>query len=145
MSIETLKIYNQLYTNTERKQLIADMITEFRKLYKYQKKEVAELIGIKPQTYGAYESGRNEIPAEILVRLSILYDTPTDVLMQRDVMTKNEETAKSQLDRYDEEISKLREEVLKGKPEATELITQMLQGIQELNDNLKKNIEAGKK
>ena len=60
-------------------------------------------------------------------------------------MTKNEETAKSQLDRYDEEISKLREEVLKGKPEATELITQMLQGIQELNDNLKKNIEAGKK
>ena len=145
MSIETLKLYNQLYTKTERKQLIADMITEFRKLYKYQKKEVAELIGIKPQTYGAYESGRNEIPAEILVRLSILYDTPTDVLMQRDVMAKNEETAKSQLDRYDEEISKLREEVLKGKPEATELITQMLQGIQELNDNLKKNIEAGKK
>lgn len=38
MSIETLKLYNQLYTNTERKQLIADMITEFRKLYKYQKR-----------------------------------------------------------------------------------------------------------
>lgn len=59
-------------------------------------------------------------------------------------MAKNEETAKSQLDRYDEEISKLREEVLKGKPEATELITQMLQGIQELNDNLKRTLKQAK-
>lgn len=141
MSIEDVKLYNQLYTNAERKQMIADMVAEFRKINKYQKKAVAEIIGIKPQTYGAYESGRNEIPAEIIVRLSLLYDVPTDVLMQRDVMTKSKETAKEQLDRYDEELNKLREEVLKGKPEASEMLTQLVKGIQELNDTLKKSVE----
>ena len=90
MNIELLKKYDNLYDQSERKILTAVMLCAYREANNLQKKEVAELIGIKPQTYGAYESGRNETPTEVLVRLSILYDVPVDVLIQRDNMSKTE-------------------------------------------------------
>ena len=94
MNTELLKQYNNLYDVTERKALIADMLTAFREMNRLQKKDVAEYLGIKPQTYNAYESGRNEPPAEILVRLSLLYDVPIDVLVQKDNMSKTQKSAK---------------------------------------------------
>ena len=64
MNIETLQNYNCLYNNTERKELIAESISTFRKSNNLSMKEVAELIGITPQAYGAYERGRNEPPCK---------------------------------------------------------------------------------
>lgn len=141
MNIELLKIYDCLYTQEERKQLTASMIAEFRKANKLMKKEVAELIGIKPQTYGAYESGRNETPAEVLVRLSILYDVPVDMLIQRDKMSKEEKSAQEQLQYYDEQIKQLREEILKGNPEAREMLQMIVDSTQALTDAIKKASE----
>lgn len=134
-----LKNYNNLYDITERKKLIATMLTEFRKVNGYQQKEVAELIGIKSQTYNAYESGRNETPAEILVRLSILYDTPIDILVQRDNTTKEKKSVQTTLDIYDKEIQGLREELLKGDPKAQEVFTKLLDGIQDFTNALREN------
>lgn len=141
MNVELLKRYNNLYDQAERKQLIALMISEFRKANGLQKKEVAELIGIKPQTYGAYESGRNETPAEVLVRLSMLYDVPVDVLIQRDNMSKTEKSAQEQLEYYDEQINQLREELLKGDPKTKEVFSQFIDSIQEMTDVLKEKIK----
>lgn len=134
-----LKNYNNLYDITERKKLISTMLTEFRKVNGYQQKEVAELIGIKSQTYNAYESGRNETPAEILVRLSILYDTPIDILVQRDNITKEEKSIQTTLNIYDKEIQGLREELLKGDPKAQEVFTKLLDGIQDFTNALREN------
>lgn len=139
MGKEELKNYNNLYDTTERKKLIATMLTEFRKVNGYQQKEVAELIGIKSQTYNAYESGRNETPAEILVRLSILYDTPIDILVQRDNTTKEKKSVQTTLDIYDKEIQGLREELLKGDPKAQEVFTKLLDGIQDFTNALREN------
>lgn len=140
MNLELLKQYNNLYDQSERKQMIASMICEFRKANKLQKKEVAELIGIKPQTYGAYESGRNETPAEVLVRLSMLYDVPVDILIQRDNMSKTEKSAQEQLEFYNEQINQLREELLKGDPQTKEVFSQLLDGLQAMNDTLKEKV-----
>lgn len=139
MGKEELKKYNNLYDITERKKLISTMLTEFRKVNGYQQKEVAELIGIKSQTYNAYESGRNETPAEILVRLSILYDTPIDILVQRDNTTKEKKSVQTTLDIYDKEIQGLREELLKGDPKAQEVFTKLLDGIQDFTNALREN------
>lgn len=138
MNKEALKQYNNLYEANERKDLIASMLAEFRKANNLQQKEIAELIGIKAQTYCAYESGRNEPPAEILVRLSWIYEIPVDVLIQRDNISKAEQSPQDILDRYDSQIKELRQELLKGDPEATKMFTSLLDGIQTLSDTIRK-------
>lgn len=142
MSIEKLQNYNNLYDNTERKQLIAESMILFRTSKNLQMKEVAELIGITPQAYGAYERGRNEPPTEVLVRLSMLYDVSIDVLVQRDNFNKDRLTIKKQLDMYDEQIKQLRAELLKGDPEAQRALTEMLNTIQSLTDTMREKIQT---
>lgn len=138
MNTELLKRYNNLYDVTERKALIADMLTAFREMNRLQKKDVAEYLGIKPQTYNAYESGRNEPPAEILVRLSLLYDVPIDVLVQKDNMSKTQKSAKEQLDYYDKQIDQLKEELIKtGNSEDIQLF---LDGVKQLTEAMKTNL-----
>lgn len=144
MNIELLKKYDNLYDQSERKILTAVMLCAYREANKLQKKEVAELIGIKPQTYGAYESGRNETPTEVLVRLSILYDVPVDVLIQRDNMSKTEKSAQEQLNYYDEQINELREELLKGDPKTKEAFSQFIDSVQAMTDVLREAIKANK-
>lgn len=139
MNIELLKRYNNLFDQTERKMLTAAMLRAFRETYNLQKKEVAELIGIKPQTYGAYESGRNETPAEVLVRLSMLYDVPVDLLIQRDKMSRDDKSAHEQLEYFDEQINELREAILRGDGETSEQFSQFIEGIQALTNAIKEN------
>ena len=76
--------YNNLFTVEERKKIIAQSMGELRKSSGLSQKEAAAKIGISQATYSAYERGRNEPPAEILVRLSHLYKCPVDILVQRD-------------------------------------------------------------
>lgn len=142
MNIEKLQNYNNLYDNTERKQLIAESMILFRTSNNLQMKEVAELIGITPQAYGAYERGRNEPPTEVLVRLSMLYDVSIDVLVQRDNFNKDRLTVKKQLDMYDEQIKQLRAELLKGDPEAQKALTEMLNTIQSLTDTMREKMQT---
>lgn len=138
MNIEKLKLYNNLYEITERKLLIADMLTAFREMNHLQKKDVAEYLCIKPQTYNAYESGRNEPPAEILVRLSLLYDVPVDILIQKDNMSRTQQTAKEQLDFYDNQIDQLKEELIKNGD--NENIQMFLDGIKQLTEAMQKSL-----
>jgi transcriptional regulator with XRE-family HTH domain len=141
MNKELLERYNALYTQEERKKMTAQMLSSFRKLNKLQQKEVAQLVGIKPQTYGAYESGRNETPIEILVRLSILYDVPVDILIQRDNMTKTQKSAIEQLDYFDEQLQGIREAMLKNGNEANEQFQTIIENIEKLTDVMRKASE----
>ena len=142
MNIEKLQNYNNLYDNTERKQLIAESMILLRTSNNLQMKEVAELIGITPQAYGAYERGRNEPPTEVLVRLSMLYDVSIDLLVQRDNFNKDRLTVKKQLDMYDEQIKQLRAELLKGDPKAQKALTEMLDTIQGLTDTMRETMQT---
>lgn len=137
INIEALKVYSNLYDNAERKELISKSLEGFRKANKLQQKEVAEYLGINAQTYSAYEKGRNEAPAEILVRLSILYDVSLDILMQRDNMSKTEKSALDQLEMYDKQIAELKVQLLQGDPKAQEQFGQFINGLEKLTDAIR--------
>jgi len=101
--------YELQFSIQERKEIVAEMIRELRKLKGYNQKEIAEMLGITPQTYNGYEKGRNEPPIETLVRLSYLYDIPIDILVQRDRQHKTTESAMITLTKMDEEVAEVEE------------------------------------
>lgn len=99
--------YNNLYEIDERKQLIASELIILRTQKGYTQKEVAEKIDIKLGTYNAYEKARSEPPAEILVRLSFLYDVSIDEIVQKDNMLKDPKEIEKKLGEYQKAISEL--------------------------------------
>lgn len=101
--------YDNRFTIKERNTLISDFYKSLRKSKGLTQKEVASALNIATQTYSSYEKGRTETPAEILVRLSYLYDISLDILMQRENMCKDILTTKEELSRANKEIDGLKE------------------------------------
>lgn len=85
--------YEKQFDIATRKRMVAEMIGELRKAKGLQQKEVAEILGISPQTYNGYEKGRNEPPIEMLVRLSFLYEVPLNLIVQRDRLHSYDQSA----------------------------------------------------
>lgn len=118
---EKLKKYNYLYNKQERKELIARNIIELRKNARLQQKEVAELLKVQYQTYRNYESGASEPPAEMLVRLSKLYEIPVDIIIGADDYSKDKDKARKIFEEQEREISELRAKVEAEKNEIKKL------------------------
>lgn len=118
---EKLKKYNYLYNKQERKELIARNIIELRKNARLQQKEVAELLKVQYQTYRNYESGASEPPAEMLVRLSKLYEIPVDIIIGADDYSKDKDKARKIFEEQEREISELRAKVKAEKDEIKKL------------------------
>lgn len=95
-----LNPYECQFTVEERKKIIAQVLEDVRKSKGYSQKQVAAFIKIKPTTYNTYESGRTEPPAEILVRLSYLYQMPVDMLVQKDRLYRGTLDVEKQLEEY---------------------------------------------
>ena len=127
-------VYDNLYTFDERKQLIAESLKSIRVAKRLTQKQVAEHIGVNTQTYATYERGRNEPPAEIIIRLSYLYNIPTDFILQKDNVTKEKSTVMKQLDDFDAVIDEMRGKILSGDAETRKEIGR-------LADNLGKFVE----
>lgn len=104
-----MKKYNNLFDIPERKKLIAEMLVELRKASGLTQSKIAEYIGIKPVTYSTYENGTREAPAEIIVRLSILYGVPTDVILQQCRFSKNNFDAQKQIDDMNSQLDEIRD------------------------------------
>lgn len=66
------------------KNITGQMLHKLRKADKYTQKQIADYIHVKQGTYSTYENGRTELPIEILVRLSYLYNISIDAIVQRD-------------------------------------------------------------
>ncbi len=118
---EKLKKYNYLYNKQERKELIARNIIELRKNARLQQKEVAELLKVQYQTYRNYESGASEPPAEMLVRLSKLYEIPVDIIIGADDYSKDKDKTRKIFEEQEREISELRAKVEAEKDEIKKL------------------------
>ena len=106
---QNVEKYNNLFTAEERKRIIAQTMGEMRKAKGLSQKEAAAVIGISQATYSAYERGRNEPPAEILVRLSYLFNCPVDILIQRDRLYRDASDALKQAEQYRAEMAQLEE------------------------------------
>ncbi len=60
---------------------IAERIRELREILEISPRDAAEKVGISPETYGDYESGRADIPIGVLYGLAALFGVdPTELL-----------------------------------------------------------------
>ncbi len=57
-------------------------IKELRELNEYSKAKVAKLVGVSQKTYNYYENGDSELPADILIKLSKLYNVSCSYLLE---------------------------------------------------------------
>lgn len=126
--------YNNLYEIDERKQLIASELIILRTAKGYTQKEVAEKINVKLGTYNAYEKARSEPPAEVLVRLSYLYDVTIDEIVQKENLLKDPEEVKKMIDEYTKAFEELGTGIDNGDVDLKEATSQML----ELNNQITK-------
>ncbi len=139
---EKLKQYNNLYTKQERKELIGKILTELRKKAGLQQKEVAELLSVEYQTYRNYENASSEPPAEILVRLSKLYDVPVDFIVGADDYSKNKELENQIIKECQEQIEALKAEIENETDEAKKIAKRTI--LQYAEEQLKDRIKKAK-
>ena len=136
-----LSPYEYQFTTEERKKIIAQTLEEIRKSKGYSQKQVAAFIKAKPTTYNTYESGRTEPPAEILVRLSYLYRTPVDTLVQRDRLHRGALDIQKQLEEYQKQARLMEEQLTANNgdnPAAQailEAMKQVIEGMKSMNQN----------
>ena len=137
--------YELQFSVQRRKQMISEMIGELRKAKGYQQKEVAEMLGISPQTYNGYETGRNEPPVEILVRLSYLYNMPLDVLVQRDRKHDTNESALLTLNKFTEEIADIKSDLANTEYGENAQVNELLGMFEKMTDVMKSMVEKSEK
>ena len=58
-------------------------IRDLREDSERKQREIAELLGMSQTGYSKYETGENDIPVGILIKLADLYQTSTDYLLGR--------------------------------------------------------------
>ena len=46
-------------------------------------KQIAQMLGISQTGYSKYETGENDIPTQVLIKLADFYQTTTDYLLGR--------------------------------------------------------------
>lgn len=56
-------------------------IRDLREDHDWKQKQVAEYLCCSQQVYSNYELGQRDIPTDILIKLSALYDVSTDYLL----------------------------------------------------------------
>ena len=60
-----------------------ERIRNFREDRDLTQKQVAEMLGMSQTGYSKYETGENDIPTQILIKLADDYNTTTDYLLGR--------------------------------------------------------------
>ena len=90
--------------------MISETLSEIRRGRKLTMKDVAEGIGMKPDTYRNYESGRLEPNLSTLTKIADFYGVSTDYLLGRDTSEKPAiDLLAAQFD-----MSALEQEIIKG-------------------------------
>ncbi|PKM73100.1 MAG: hypothetical protein CVU91_05910 [Firmicutes bacterium HGW-Firmicutes-16] len=129
--------YELQFSVQERKAMLAEMLRELRKAKGYQQKEIAALLGISPQTYNGYETGRNEPPIEVLVRFSYLYELPIDMLVQKDRQHKENESVMITVSKMDEEIDEIKKQLKNSKYAENLQLNQLMGMMEQMTDIIK--------
>ena len=58
-------------------------IRELREDHDLTQREVAEMLGMSQTGYSKYETGTNDIPTAVLIKLAVFYKTSVDYLLGR--------------------------------------------------------------
>ena len=139
--------YECQFTIEERKKITAHTLQELRKTKGYSQKEVASYIQVKPATFNTYETGRTEPPIEVLVRLSYLYQTPIDYLVQKDRQYRTATDLQAMLDDYKKELKKTETSNDPSKAAIKEMLERMIDQLtvliqkEETKDSINSDVE----
>ena len=129
LQLEELETYGNLFDVSERKELIGEMFRILRQGSGLTQAQIAEYIGIKPVTYSTYENGTREAPAEIIVRLSILYGVTTDIILQQGRLSKTNFDTQKQLDNMNEQLQFIYDTVTDKENEFNPQFVEMMQAM----------------
>ncbi len=58
-------------------------IRDLREDHDYTQQYVASKLNIQQNTYSQYETGKRQLPIDILIQLADLYQTSTDYILRR--------------------------------------------------------------
>jgi len=133
--------YEKQFDIAERKKMVAEMMCELRKGLGWPQKEVAQILGVSPQTYNGYEKGRNEPPIEMLVRLSFLYNVPIDMIVQRDRMHALNQSAMETVKVMEQGIAAIRENLSNDPMAQNEQVQALISAMEQLTEMNRKLIE----
>ena len=139
---EEFGLYNNNFDINERKELIAESLRELRVYAGLTQSELAEKLGIKAGTYSPYENGTREAPAEIIVRLSILYGVSTDIILQVARYKKEQYVSTEQIENFDNEIEELRKELTNKKDKLNPEVKMMLETMTTAFENVSEQLKA---
>lgn len=139
---EEFGLYNNNFDINERKELIAESLRELRVYAGLTQSELAEKLGIKAGTYSTYENGTREAPAEIIVRLSILYGVSTDIILQVARYKKEQYVSTEQIENFDNEIEELRKELTNKKDKLNPEVKMMLETMTTAFENVSEQLKA---
>lgn len=139
---EEFGLYNNNFDINERKELIAESLRELRVYAGLTQSELAEKLGIKAGTYSTYENGTREAPAEIIVRLSILYGVSTDIILQVARYKKEQYVSTEQIANFDNEIEELRKELTNKKDKLNPEFKMMLETMTTAFENVSEQLKA---
>lgn len=139
---EEFGLYNNNFDINERKEFIAESLRELRVYAGLTQSELAEKLGIKAGTYSTYENGTREAPAEIIVRLSILYGVSTDIILQVARYKKEQYVSTEQIANFDNEIEELRKELTNKKDKLNPEVKMMLETMTTAFENVSEQLKA---
>ena len=139
---EEFGLYNNNFDINERKELIAESLRELRVYAGLTQSELADKLGIKAGTYSIYENGTREAPAEIIVRLSILYGVSTDIILQVARYKKEQYVSTEQIENFDSEIEELRKELTNKKDKLNPEVKMMLETMTTAFENVSEQLKA---
>ncbi len=57
-------------------------LKEIREDNKYTQKQIADLLGVKQNTYSQYENELRQIPIPMLIKLAKFYEVTTDYILE---------------------------------------------------------------
>lgn len=64
-------------------QMLYRRIKDLREDKDWTQRQLAEMLHISRSAYSAYENGANAVPIEVLIRLSQIYGTSVDYLLEQ--------------------------------------------------------------
>ena len=139
---EEFGLYNNNFDINERKELIAESLRELRVYAGLTQSELADKLGIKAGTYSTYENGTREAPAEIIVRLSILYGVSTDIILQVARYKKEQYVSTEQIENFESEIEEVRKELTNKKDKLNPEVKMMLETMTTAFENVSEQLKA---
>ena len=57
-------------------------LKELREEYGLSQKDIANYLNIKQNTYSQYETGKRQLPVDMLIKLARFYKTTTDYILE---------------------------------------------------------------